>query len=357
MDTKKLLEKCRSRLVLEGLLKALLVGVIVGFAVDFVFALITAFFTEYFDYWYLVALGVGLGTGLIAGIVIYFLAFRPDTKKIARRIDALGLEERLITMTELENDDSYIARRQREDAKEKLSKFDVKSIKFVLAKSLIIAAIIVGVFGLSMTTVNALVQYELIPEGDSNIFNPLEPDDAPIMVLYEVTDDTAGWIEGEVEQLVEVGGRTSVVTAVAAEGYMFMYWEEDQKATAERFETNIIDDDEDGIIIFTAYFEEIPDNDEEGDLPTDEPSDVPQEEQNDTFDPDNKPNKEGQGDRYASSNQVMDGKTPYQSVFDEYYEKALEDIQNGNYTEEEAAIIKAYFDILKGGVGADKEGE
>ena len=338
------------------MLKALLVGVIAGFAANFIFALVTAFFTEYFDYWYLLAIGVGFGVGLIVGVIVYFTAFRPDTKKVARRIDSLGLEERLITMTELENDDSYIARRQREDAKEQLKKFDFKSIKFVVARSLIIAAIIVGVFGISMTTVNALVQNEIIPEGDGNVFNPSEIDDQPILVLYEVSDDTTGWIDGVIEQVVDVGGSTTPVTAVAAEGYIFMYWEEDQKATAERFETNVIDDDEDGILIFTAYFEEIPDNQEEGDLPTDEPSDVPQEEQNDTYDPDNDPNGDGQGDRYASSNQILDGETPYQDKFYDYYDQVMEDLQNGQYTEEEARIIKTYWDILKGGVGSKDDG-
>ncbi|MCH5164703.1 MAG: hypothetical protein J1F36_06790, partial [Clostridiales bacterium] len=120
MGSKKLFDKYYSRLAREAMLKAFIIGFIAGFAVNIVIAFVTLFFTD-FKLWFVVALGAGIIVTAITALLLYFKAFKPTTKKIASRIDSLGLEERLITMTELENDESYIAMRQREDAKAKLN--------------------------------------------------------------------------------------------------------------------------------------------------------------------------------------------------------------------------------------------
>lgn len=352
MDIKKLFEKYRSRLVQEALLKALLCEVIVGFAVTFIIAFVTSFLTEYFDWWFLVALGVGLVVGNIVAIILYFAVFRPDDKTVAKRVDSLGLKDRLITMIELKDDDSYIAKRQREDAKIQLSKVDVKSVKFAVAKSLIIAAIVVGVLGVSMTTVNALVQNNVLPVPGQSTVDPYAD---KVIVLYEVDDPLGGYIEGESEQIIDIGGTTSEVVAVAYEGWAFRYWEEDKSTAAQRSDKNVIDDDEDGIIVYTAHFEMISEDEPGDDMSTDESSDVPQDETNDEYNPEGDPN-EGQGDRFKDYNQIKDGDTPYQDEFDIYYEKYLEAVVNGNYTAEQIEAMKAYMDILKGGIANKSNG-
>lgn len=88
--------------------------------------------------------------------IFYYKKFRPTTKDVARRIDRLGLEERIITMTELEKDESYIAMRQREDAKRKLGAVDAKQIRFRFSTAAAVVAAICAVLGVSMTTVTDL---------------------------------------------------------------------------------------------------------------------------------------------------------------------------------------------------------
>ncbi len=221
MDTKKLFEKYRARLICEGILKAALCGLIVAFAIDAIIAAVTSFkyFMDNFKYWYLVALGAGLGVGLIVAIILYFTAFRPNTKKIARRVDKLGLEERVITMLELEKDESYIAMRQREDAKAKIKETNSKSIRFAIAKPLVVSALVVVVFGMLMTTVNVLAANDVI---EPPVIGEIET----VTVEYKVFNENGGRIEGkDVFFKIEKGSATTTpVCAVADDGYEFAYW-------------------------------------------------------------------------------------------------------------------------------------
>ena len=52
---------------------------------------------------------------------------------------------------------------------------------------------------------------------------------------------------------------------------------------------------------------------------------------------------------------IIDGKTPYDEKYDEYYQKALELLANGNLTDEERQIIENYIGLLKPTEG-DKNG-
>ncbi|MBR2970499.1 MAG: hypothetical protein IKC48_01705 [Clostridia bacterium] len=358
MDTKKLFDKCHGKLAREGMLKALICGIIIGFGASFVFAFVTSFFTEYFDWWYLISIGIAVGVSVVSAIVLYFAKFRPDTKDIARRLDSLGYDERFITMLERNGDESYYAQRQREDARVSLSKIRPEHIKISIAKSLIIVAIVAGVCGMGMTTTNALIQNEVIPPLE-DIVVPPDPALSEVLIVYEVSDDLAGYIEGEAEQYIPDGGNASTVVAVPLDGYAFLEWEEDKLASAERTDTNVIRP-ESGIIIYTATFMEIGEDDgEDGDLPTDEPSDTPQEEDSDIFDPDSDQKGEGEGE-YDGGNAFKDGETPYTKEFDDYYYGSedgtipgvADQIQHGQYSDEQSGVANSYFESLKGGLGA-----
>lgn len=61
---------------------------------------------------------------LIAALICYFVWFRPRKKEVISRVDALGLKERILTMEELKSEDSVIAKKQRQDAKEHLAMLD-----------------------------------------------------------------------------------------------------------------------------------------------------------------------------------------------------------------------------------------
>lgn len=127
MNIKELFDKYYSRLAREGMLKALFSGLSVGFAVNFIVAFICWYFNANGLLWSLLALVV---TTAIAMPLFYVKKYKPSVKDVAKRLDRLGLEERMITMTEFQGDDSYIAVRQREDARTTLHEVDTKRIRF-----------------------------------------------------------------------------------------------------------------------------------------------------------------------------------------------------------------------------------
>ncbi len=325
MDTKKLFEKYRARLICEGILKAALCGLLVAFAIDAIIAAVTSFkyFIDIFKHWYLVALGAGFAVGLIVAVILYFTAFRPNTKKIARRVDKLGLEERVITMLELEKDESYIAMRQREDAKTKIKETNSKSIRFVIAKPLIVAVAVVVVLGMLMTTVNVLAANDVIAP-------PTFTEKETVIVDYRVFNEVGGRIDGELSFKIEKGfDTTSPVCAVADDGYEFGYWMDEMGNILgeypERQETSVNKN-----MVLYAVFEQLsitdandptqsydpyayPKPDEIGDEPEPDPSQTT---------PDN-PITE-----WSPNNQIKDNNTSYYGEYGPEREEAMNQLEN-----------------------------
>ena len=207
-------KRYRSRLVAEGILKSIICGLSIGFAVNFLVALVCWLVGITGGVW--LAIGCWLCVSAIFGVLFYFLKFRPTTKEIARRVDRLGLHERLITMLELEKDESYIAMRQREDAKERLKSVNTKQLRFRFSKVMIVLIAVFALMGTSMTTFAGLAENGLAP------LSPFDPDN-PINFL-EVTYavEGNGQILGETKQVVKPGQNASSVIAVPDDGFIFV---------------------------------------------------------------------------------------------------------------------------------------
>ena len=134
---KETMNKFRRRLVKNAVLRSLIAAFMIASGVLFVTALASWIFDFKAGIW----LAVGLFVGSFAGgaALFYILKFRPSARDVARSIDSLGLEERIITMMELEGDDSYIAQVQRADAQAALAKADHTLLKIAVSVSLIVA--------------------------------------------------------------------------------------------------------------------------------------------------------------------------------------------------------------------------
>ena len=257
---KNLFKQYKKRLVLNGIIKSLILGLIVGFAVDGVVALVTWFIAD-MTVAAILGLSIGLGVVAIAAStpVFYFIFFRPTTYKIARCLDDLGLEERMITMCELEQDPSYIAMKQREDAQAKLSKINAKSLKLTVSMLAIVLLITTFVFAAGFTTVSALAATDVIKHGGEigkGDDNGSITEDEYFTVNYLVYSE-GGRIEGETTQIIEKGKNTTQVTAVPDEGYVFYKWtdesgEEAFGVSATRMEFNVQQD-----LSFYAVFQPI----------------------------------------------------------------------------------------------------
>ena len=373
---KNLFGKHYKRLVTEGAVKSVLCGLAVGFGVNFVTALLGWFF----GIGILLAVVTGILAAAGSGALFYFFRFRPTETDVARRIDALGLEERTVSMLEFRADTSTVARLQREDAQRHLQEVEDRKIALRIPRGIAILTAVALVMGCGMTTVAGLAASNLLPSG-SDLVAPEDPLADYIAVSYVV--DEGGEIIGEADQLLLPGESTTPVVAVAEEGWMFVGWD-DGREDAERHEENVTE-----AMIFVAIFEEVgegldsgagdgsdgPDEGSEGDSAADAPSEgnnagengeageADQESGGDgsdgESDGDKRPNDQendggeqgegGQGSsgKWNDSNQFLDGNTYYRDYLDMYYEMAQEIFaEDGSIPPELLEFFEKYYDSI-----------
>ena len=207
----EIFKKYYNKLAREGIVKGLLCGLIIGLALLFIMA--TSFW--FFGYQNTLVLVLAFVVVTAAATVLFYhFKFRPTTKSIAKRVDALGLEERLLTMHQLEGDTSYIAMRQREDALKALSKLDSSLLKWAVSIPLIVATCICGVVGLGMTGVYTAYALDAIDSGMGIISDAVTPDPQAYYITYaiegygkiELVDDKGNVLDWmEVKPDIEAG--------------------------------------------------------------------------------------------------------------------------------------------------------
>ena len=373
MNRNKHFERHYSKLCFEAWFNSALNGLTTGFFVGDVIALVYWFLTSN-GLW--LSIGVALGIALISTPIFYFVKYRPSVVKNARRLDRLGLEERLITMVEYENDESFIAKLQREDAKLELAKLETSAVKLTVPTLTIALSIASAATFTATNTFEGLAAAGVLPGGDF-IIETLTPEEQIeyVEVIYEV--EGGGEIYGESIQLIPLGGRTEEVVAVADDEWIFLHWEEDEYKKTARSDGKITES-----TVFTAVFIQTGDGDQTSDQddpnaePSDDgkPKDQPQQDQQNkdqqNSDQDQQENQENQdeqqqkpqeneeqkpsnqgGSRYEEANKVIDGEKYYKDEIEEtYYEelrKRLEE-EGDRLTEEERHLIESYLDTLRG---------
>lgn len=258
MDTKSLFKKYYHHIARQGLLKALILSATIGFGVDFVIAFVLWFTHLELIPILVITISVFVGVLAIAVPISYYKLFRPTTAQIASLIDQLGLEERMITMYEMENDESYIAMLQREDATAKLKNVASGDLKLNFPRLTFILLAVAFVCSASMITVSTLASTGNALHG-GEIFAPPEeePDDDEEEETKEYVDvnyvaGEGGFIQGEIYQRIEKGSDAEPVTATPLEGYVFVVWS-DGILTAQRWDWSVSED-----LTVEAQFEPAP---------------------------------------------------------------------------------------------------
>ena len=344
-DGKKYFTKHYGKLRMESIIKSLLCGLSAGLYTSFAAAL--ALWIIDIGFWWLALVAIVVGTA-VSSPIFYFARFRPTALSGARRIDALGLEERLVTMVEYENDESYIAKVQREDAKEKLDAFSPANIKLKISKAIVICLAIAFFVSSGMTTVTVLSEKGII--GSFNeIIDDIVPDEPEVYVAVTYEVEEGGYIEGEADQLVLFGGSSEPVEAIADEGYAFVEWS-DGYTKPMRSDSKIEEE-----VIYFAIFEPVGEGDQPGDQDGgDEGENGKPDEQgspgeNGEPNPDAEdPNSPMGGGKYTTANQIINGETYYRELLEGYQDdirKFLEE-HGDSLTEEERKIIESYIDIV-----------
>lgn len=253
MIQKSFFQKHHKRLATEATLRAALWGLLVGSCASFL-AAAAAWYFEFGGILFTVA--VGLGLGLVTAVVLYFAKFKPSVEELAYRVDRLGLEERMITMLQMQQDDSVMAKLQRENAQQHLSDVEDKKLRMRLPKIVTTLAVVALVMAVGMNTVVALAESNILPPG-SEVLNPEDPMAQYLEITYMAGE--GGEIEGETNQLLLPGEDALPVVAIPEDGWIFVGWDDGAK-NPERQDKNVTSG-----ALYTATFQEIGDEGEPGD--------------------------------------------------------------------------------------------
>ena len=328
----KIFKRFYNRLALEGILRSLILGVLIG-SILAVIASIALYISGLNAVWVIpTTFGLGL---LLATLLFYFLKYRPTERDVARRVDLEGLKERLITMVENKDSTSFMAKAQRADALKELKKVQEIKLRIKLNFKLLTSSALtfIGAIGVSTLAILSLIGFfpsfdEIIDSGGKLEFE----------AVYN--EEPGGFIYGEAHQLITAGGEAAEVVAVADDGYMFYMWS-DGVTTPNRIDKDIKEN-----IEVIARFTEIDNKDSLTNKKDDDAPDTSV----DMGDIDSAlpPHGNGASGKYEEYNQVIDGETYYRDVLKEYYDLAIEIMNNGgvvpDYIRE---IVEEYYGVIK----------
>ena len=334
----KRLQKYYLRLATEGVLKALLWGLTIGFGA---LAILGALYwmMGWSSVWVCLVVWGVVSAGMT--VALYYKTFKPTTKYIAHRVDNLGLHERILTMTELEGDESYIAKRQRQDALEALETVGPELLKIGVSARTIISSAVSAVVGIGLVIVAFLTSAGILRSGQEVIQGPADPV-VKYTVTYTVKEGCVGEIQGEAVQEVVVGEKSTGVAAIAGEGWAFLRWTD---GVENPYREDVVTENNK---MYIAVFVEVVAGGL-GDVNDGDPDDAPGET---GAGQDTQPDKDAeQGDeakgKYEEINQIVDGKTYYGDLYGEAYEEVMDELAGEAYDEDVKEIVGGYFDNIE----------
>lgn len=357
MNEKSTFKKYYDRLAKEGLLRSALWAFVYALALYCVLLFVAWCVDADWMLW----LSVGLAGALLLGLfpLLYLKKYRPTTKAIAARVDALGLEERLITMTELMGDESFMAMRQREDALASLAAVQPRQVKLSVSVLGLVLAFVMFACGAGMTVVSVLAAGDIIDNPIHSIIDPPKPKDVYYQISYRVVTvdgnnclvfDMGGLIEGNEDQLLLDGEETETVEAIADEEYGFAMWSD---GLEEASRSDILDVD----VLYETYgdrIEELLKEWEEEQASQEEPSD------------EKDPSSGGYEDVFDPTDPDWDGTAPGWDTPDaggdedpEFFGNGLDDLPEPVSVNEYGEVVITYYAVfgqLGEGSGDPSEG-
>ena len=151
MNIQKIIRAFRNKLLLEGVLNSSAISLCFAGGAGLLFTLVCHLLLIKTSP--LLLLLTVASTFLLVLFPTFFIGYFPTRKKTARRMDELGLKERVSTMLENEQNQSTMAKLQREDAQTHIQKLAARQMKLrlsgrVAALSLCLLLLMAGVFAL-----------------------------------------------------------------------------------------------------------------------------------------------------------------------------------------------------------------
>ena len=172
MKIQDLIKKYHKKLTAEGIIKSAVTGLFFGFIAGGLLSALALIFSFNGLWTVWVAAVLALITGVAAGRVSYIRKFRPTFADAAARVDQLGLEERTLTMLELEESETVIAEVQRADGKEKMKTVNPKMMRMRFSARMLVAVAVAVAFGLSVISAAAVSAVQAKGDNDVDIIQP-----------------------------------------------------------------------------------------------------------------------------------------------------------------------------------------
>lgn len=353
-------KKYQKRLARIGLCKAMAAALSLAFFAFGLAALIAGFCRADIPVIFWASGVAGAAVFAVTLPAFYVKRFRPTEKTVARRLDALGLKERSITLYECEADPSGMAELQRQDAKEKVSSLSKRRLKYKIALPTALFLLFGAVFAAGAAAASVVSAAAMREEAEKQTEEDEAVAEPTFTVIYKVVEEGTGSIAGPAEQKVKKGGFSEEVTAVPAAGYRFAAWVDETMApfanqNNPRSEVNVRAD----LVVYARFEKVTPSSTEDEDTDgntendkSDHETNDPNQEQNDPQEPGpSEGSQAGEGgasdgpDRDSSNNNVIDGTQDYKENFDrEALEKELADRE---IPDELKDILGDYYDTLK----------
>ncbi len=362
---KDTMKKFRRRIVRGAILKSALAALIIACGALLVTALASWIAGFRAGIW--LALGLFVLSFAVSALLFYFLKYRPSAKEVARRIDAIGLEERLITMMELEGDDSYLAKMQRADTERALKTADHTLIKVAASVALCVTVGVAALFGVGALTVDSLYVAGVIPSGveyaayleAEHEFTCSYSVEKKGGKIYFLTEEGIG---DEVTEAIIVakGESAPTVIAVPDEGYVFTGWSDGlydpvrcDEGVKEKIRVRAkfaVAEGPDDLQDDGAQQQKPSDDDSSGDPEDTPPQDDPSQPSNGA------PSNGASGGHDNTNQQVNDGKTYYGDEYGDAYNDAMGRLGDGsNIPGDLQGGVSGYLDSI--GKGGSEGGE
>lgn len=295
-----------ARVKLNAIIKAILLGLISGLSSLALIFLVGWFTGISFNFlWCGIVLSFAIA--IFCGYLGYRIKFYPTATVVARKADELGLEERIITMVELEGDPTYIAQRQRSDALAALNIVRAEMIKISVSIMLVISTIFATICGIGGTTVYAMYSAGAIRSGVDIIRDITAEPAVSYKVEYGVEGE--GMIMGIATQKVYADEDALAVMAVPDAGYIFVGWS-DGYDNAYRVDYRVNTDIEVYAIFEEAVDIDPDDNDDNNPEPDDMPPYNGEGDSGGDRTPTDKPSDDA-GGAWNESDTWLDGATDY----------------------------------------------
>lgn len=385
----------------QNIIKAGLCSVAISLLFNIPFLI--AFWIMDYKYKFIVCAGIFIVGISVLFPVLYFKKFKYTEIQLAKRIDDLGLEERVLTMIELKDNNSFIAKKQKEDTLNILKTVEVNDLKgkyrkqsFLSILSTALASLVIALSLMFPNIKETVIAHgepkytiEVSAEGlgfvidyskyeNQSLINAVskkqEQDQIDkinnkeivelkqfptafsnrISVNYRCFEDIDATMVLDGANFEDISYRiksdeTHILMALPYKGYVFIGWSDGCVSPFREIDNYSTD----LIALFdevSSVGENMPDKQEEPgdkDGSADSESDGIGPEGNGTGKINND-DSWGDGAKGSPANQVINGETYYGDIFNQSYQEAVERIKNDtNLTDAQKKAITDYFESIR----------